>query len=324
MKRDQNQPEDYLESGTNELKILEYSVGGLQFGINVLKVSRVLTVPDDLTQVPMSHPSILGVMDNLGVTVPIIGLQHFLNIDGGEDDFTDSSAPKKEEIFHEASGEILVTEFFGDMHGFQVSNVDFIHTILWEQVFDPPELMKRLGGEYIIGVIYPTKERNIMLLDYERIILELTPELAGDAHEVLDTSMLEGQNRKILVAEDSTSVRNLLAAEFKDAGFDILVAKDGKLAWEIFQSTPGIELVISDVEMPQMDGLNLTKRIKEQNPKLPVILYSSIGDIGMKARAKDVKADAHVTKLSMQELFDTTNSFLRKIKDRKRLDKIQG
>jgi len=294
------EPEAYLESGTNELKILEFSAGGLHFGLNLLKTSRVLNAPKFLTRTIQSHPSVKGIMDDHGITIPVIDLGQFLGLTKDESQRKNNTKER-----------IIVTEFFGRVNGFLIEYVHYVHTILWKRVFDSQDILGKLGSDYVIGIVRPTEQDHILLLDYEKIILELSPDLeAGTRQKLADHSEIQGKQRIILLAEDSSAVRDMLAMELSEMGFEVLAVKDGKEALRVFEQTPGIALVISDVEMPQLEGLSLTKLIKERNPDIPVIVYSSIGDIGMKERARAVSADAHVTKLNIEELLATAKRLL--------------
>jgi len=179
--------------------------------------------------------------------------------------------------------------------------VHYVHTILWKRVFDAHDILGNLGSQYVIGIVRPDDKTNILLLDYEKIVFELSPGLAQKECQKIPDD-LKGDSRVVLVAEDSPAVRDMLAVELSDMGFELLTAKDGLEALTLFEKHPDIALVVCDVEMPQLEGLSLTKQIKEARPDLPVIVYSSIGDIGMKERARKVGADAHVTKLNIDEL----------------------
>ena len=280
-------PDSYLESGTNELKILEFSTAGLHFGLNILKTSRILDVPERLTRAVNAHPAVKGVMVDHGKTLPVVDLALFLGL--------------RSETEETLSGRILVTEFFSQVNGFLIDTVHYVHTILWKRVFDAHDILGNLGSQYVIGIVRPDDKTNILLLDYEKIVFELSPGLAQKECQKIPDD-LKGDSRVVLVAEDSPAVRDMLAVELSDMGFELLTAKDGLEALTLFEKHPDIALVVCDVEMPQLEGLSLTKQIKEARPDLPVIVYSSIGDIGMKERARKVGADAHVTKLNIDEL----------------------
>ena len=292
------QADAYLKSGTNELKIMEYSTEGLHFGLNVLKTNRVINAPEKLVTTVKSHSAVRGVIEEHDSVVPIIDLAVFLEM-------RDPDQP-----YHPNGGRILITEFFGQQNGFFIDKVHYLHTILWEQVFDADDVLGKAGSPYVIGIVRPDKKNNILLLDYEKIIIQLSPEIKENECAKLHECQLAGEKRRVLIAEDSRAVRDMLVAQFSEMGFIIIAAKDGKQAWKLFQEHDDFVLVISDVEMPQLEGLSLTKMIKEVSPETPVIVYSSISDQGMKERARKVGADAHVSKLDIKKLVDEVKILL--------------
>ncbi len=286
--------ESYLKTGSNELRVLEYRAAGMAFGINILKVSKIVNELVDFTKLPESHPAIHGIFKDMNTVVPVVDLATVLGIDA-EDTKRDK---------------LLVTEFFGMLVGFWVERVDWIHHFKWEDVIDAEQVFAGLNHKYTIGIVKPTEERMVQLLDYETILLDLSPHLQqGNLNSYDGASDFTG--KRVLIAEDSPAVRSMLVAEMTDLGFEVSDCSDGQLAWNEFQKKE-FDLVISDVEMPQMDGLALTLRIREsERPSTPVIVYSSIGDMGMKARAKFLKVDAHVTKLNLNRLLETADKLMR-------------
>jgi two-component system chemotaxis response regulator CheV len=291
-------PKSYVGTGGNELRLLEYSCSSISFGINALKTSRIIPTPSSIVSIPNSHPAIKGIVSNLGVTIPIVDLGEYLGL-------SQASSGKGERPLKR----VIVTEFFGKMYGFLVDSVNYIHTLQWTDVHNPGQ--ESLNGGYTIGIIRFGAKKLISLLDYEKIILELSPEHINSkkiSSEINEANL----NKKILIVDDSSTIRNMLAIRFEGMGYPFVTAGSGDEALKIFKSQKDIALVVSDIEMPQKDGLTLTKEIKDLSPDTPVILYSSIGDIGMKERARHVKADHHVTKLNLEELFSKAAEFIAK------------
>lgn len=277
--------DSYLQTGSNELRVLEYRAAGISFGINILKVSKIVSEINQLIQIPESDPSIQGVFKDMNRLVPIVDLADVLGME------------------HEKSkhDKVIVTEFFGMQTGFHVERIDWIHHFKWEDVIDAKHVFSGIDQKYVLGIVKPTEEHMVLLLDYETILLDIRPEFKENA-KVTITEDMHIDQKKILVTEDSPAVRAMLVNELQTLGCDVIEAADGLEGWEAFQKH-SFDLVISDVEMPQMDGLALTMRIRQsERPDTPVIVYSSIGDIGMKARAKYLKADAHITKLNLNKL----------------------
>lgn len=287
----EHQADTYLRSGSNELKVLEYTVRGETYGINILKVSRVLADMPAFCEVPDAHPAVRGVFNDHERVIPVLDLGLFL---GGQ--ATDLSKRYR----------VIVTEFFGTLNSFLVDNVEAVHTVRWEQVMDAQGVMSVGNNPYVISIVQPTEEQMILLLDYETIIIELTPQQLRREQSQAEAIAIEGAGAKVLVAEDSSSVRNMLNLELQERGFEVVIARDGREAVELVRENPDIQMIVSDVEMPNLDGLAFTKQIKD-NPEtahIPIIVYSSIGDIGMKERARYLKAEEHITKLNLEELFE--------------------
>jgi len=285
--------ESYLRSGSNEVRVLEYRVADMAFGINILKVNKIVAHLADFTSVPETHHSIKGVFRDMDRLVPVVDLAGFLGI-------ADENTQLRK---------VIVTEFFGIQTGFWVDTIDWIHHFKWEDVIDANGVFSGIEQKYVIGLVKPSEDRMVQLLDYETILLDLCPHLqtATDRGEI-DASF---RARKVLVAEDSPAVRSMLVNELIEMGGEVVEASDGAQAWEAFQQQE-FDLVICDVEMPQMDGLAVTLRIRQsERPDTPVIVYSSIGDIGMKARGKFLKADAHITKLNLEKLLITADKLMR-------------
>jgi two-component system chemotaxis response regulator CheV len=290
--------ESYLKSGSNEVRILEYRACGRSFGINILKVSKIVSDLVDFISVPETHHAVKGMFKDMNRLVPVIDLPAFLGMSSGQE-----STKRK----------VIVTEFYGILTGFWVDRIDWIHHFKWEDVIDPDKVFGHIDQRYVIGIVKPTEERMVQLLDYETILLDLCPHLQTADLETKASVQADFSDKCILVAEDSPAVRAMLVNEFAEKGAEVIEAGDGQQAWEAFEQKDNIDLVICDVEMPQMDGLAVTLKIRQSSTRsdTPVIVYSSIGDIGMKARAKFLKADAHITKLNMDKLMVSADKLMR-------------
>ncbi len=306
--------ESYLKSGSNEVRILEYRVGNSSFGINILKVNKIISKLTLKTATPDSHPCVRGVFEDRGQVVPIIDLARFLGLPP---------------IDEKKSNKIIVTEFFEVSNGFLVERVDWIHHFKWEDVIDAKGVLGNFDHRYILGMVKPTEDHIVLLLDYETIILDLCPNLQHSGRTIISDQEFDAAGRRVLVAEDSSSVREMLAVELGEMGFEVVTVCDGIEALNTLKLDPeGFALVVSDVEMPRMDGLALTVAIRNGeakcNKNLPVIVYSSIGDIGMKSRAEYLKADAHVTKLNIEELFNKIRAIFISPQDSTRSTEVSG
>jgi two-component system chemotaxis response regulator CheV len=287
--------ESYLKSGSNELRVLEYRTGPMSFGINILKVSKIVTDLTGMIRVPGSHPAVMGVFRDMNRLVPIIDLNTYLAI------------PESEVATDRRK--VIVTEFFGLLTGFLVDRVDWIHHFIWEDVIDAEHIFAGIHNRYVIGLVKPTEDRMVQLLDYETILLDLCPHL-GITMKTAYQGDADFTGKSVLIAEDSPAVRAMLVNEMSNLGFAVTATCDGIDGWEAFERG-AFDLVISDVEMPRMDGLALTLRIRQSDrPATPVVVYSSIGDLGMKARARFLKADAHITKLNLDKLIEVAGRLI--------------
>ncbi|RKX28120.1 MAG: hypothetical protein DRP47_05170 [Candidatus Zixiibacteriota bacterium] len=286
--------ESYLKSGSNELRVLEYKTSGIAFGINILKVSKIVSNLADFTQMPESHPAIKGIFKDMNQLIPVIDLSTFLGITNEKTNLN----------------KVIVTEFFGIYTGFWVDQINWLHHFKWEDVIDAGKVFGGIDQRYTIGIVRPTDENMVQLLDYETILLDLCPHL-GVQKPTVHSADVDLSSKRILIAEDSPAVRIMLQNELTEQGCEVQTAPDGAIGWEKFQADK-FDLVICDVEMPQMDGLALTLRIRQsERSATPVIVYSSIGDIGMKARAEYLKADAHITKLNLDLLIQIADKLMR-------------
>lgn len=287
--------ESYLRSGSNELRVLEYRTSNMSFGINILKVSKIVSDLVDFTGLPESHPAIKGVFKEMNRLVPVIDLADFLGV-ANED-------TKREKV--------IVTEFFGVLTGFWVHKIDWIHHFQWEDVIDAEQVFAGIDQRYVLGIVKPTEDRMVLLLDYETMLLDICPHLRQQEVATEMAGKIDFSGKKVLVVEDSPAVRAMLVDQFSSMGAEVAEANDGAHGWSTYQQDT-YDLVVCDVEMPVMDGLALTLHIRQsERSSTPVVVYSSIGDIGMKARAKFLKADAHITKLNLGRLIETADKLMR-------------
>ena len=284
-----------LESGTNELEIVEFGIGNNKFGINVIKVKEIIN-PVPITVVPQAHKNVEGIIELRGEVLPVVNVASAL-------DFPPSENP--------AQDKFIVAEFNKQKTVSHVHSVTQIHRISWEQIEKPSEMYQGLESQ-IIGVIKLNGEL-ILLLDFEKIVVEINPESGINVQQVKKLGKRERSNKRIIVAEDSPLLRKLLNDTLTVAGFDYIeffengrdalhyleaIAKSGKNVEEL------VHLVVTDIEMPQMDGHYLTKKIKESKElgNLPVIIFSSLITDDLKHKGQMVGANAQVSKPESTEL----------------------
>lgn len=205
----------------------------------------------------------------------------------------------------------IVAEFNKQKIVFHVHTVTQIHRISWDQIEKPSEMYQGPESQ-IIGVVKLYGEM-ILLLDFEKIVVEINPETGINVQQVKKLGQRERSTKKLVVAEDSPLLRKLLHDTLNEAGFtNIEFFENGKDALQYLEAitsqgksiTDEVQLVITDIEMPQMDGHHFTRRIKEnsQTAKLPVIIFSSLITDDLRHKGQMVGANAQVSKPEIAEL----------------------
>lgn len=284
-----------LESGTNELEVVEFGIGKNRFGINVIKVKEILN-PVPITQVPHSHPSVEGIIDIRGEVVPVVDVAHALG-------FPASENPEYDKF--------ILAELNQTKIVFHVHRVTQIHRISWENIEKPKKMYQGLDTQ-ITGVIN-MEDGMLLLIDFEKIVADINPESSIHKDQIKSLGVRERSEKKILIAEDSALLRGLLKETLEEAGYtNLLLFEDGKDALAHLEGIVAsdkqvedeIQLVITDIEMPRMDGHHFTKRIKEEGDlsKLPVIIFSSLITEDLRHKGEMVGADAQVSKPQIVEL----------------------
>ena len=302
-----SQSQILLEVGTNELELVEFYIDEADgyrgfYGINVSKVVEI-SRSQPITAMPqMPHPSVLGAFPfREGRIVPLIDISKFLNKGG-----VVSEDPR-----------IIITEFNKTHTAFLVSGVTRIHRISWKQVEAPTPLLLEISGGSITAVVR-LEGRVVFVLDAEAIVAAMNPALSVK----MDENRMEAlPDRKyhILHADDSVSIRRLVADLLKKEGrFDVTQANDGEEAWNLLlrykqqaedNNIPISNLVqgiITDIEMPNLDGLTLCRYIKEDHllKDIPVAMFSSLISTSLAHKCKSVGADAQFAKPDLQGISD--------------------
>ncbi|GAM11580.1 chemotaxis protein CheV [Geobacter sp. OR-1] len=270
-----------LESDTNELEIVEFRVDELDgegrtipcfYGVNVAKVREIIRLPH-LWKVLNGHPAIPGMIKLRDKVITVVDLSVMLNKNVG-----DMKADR-----------VVVLEFNRLVVAVMVHSVSRIYRISWEQV-EPP--VKTASSSQVTGLV-KMNDRIILVLDFEKIIGELFEEYALGADIPLlpeGRQPMDRSNFTILVADDSPFIRNTITLSLRTAGYKVLEAENGEEALNLIIDlqnkaqakgstiTDMVSLLISDIEMPKMDGLHLTSRIKkdEKLAELPIIIFSSL------------------------------------------------
>lgn len=301
-----SQTQILLEVGTNELELVEFYIDepdGYRgyYGINVSKVVEI-SRSQPITAMPqMPHPSVLGAFPfRDGRIVPLIDISKFLNKGG-----VASDDPR-----------IIITEFNRTHTAFLVSGVTRIHRISWKQVEAPTPLLLEISGGSITAVVR-LEGRVVFVLDAEAIVAAMNPSLSVRMDETPPPAI--DQKYHIIHADDSVSIRKLVMDLLKKEGrFEVTQANDGEEAWKLLLKykqeaqdrgipvTDIVQGIISDIEMPNLDGLTLCRYIKEDPAlkDLPVAMFSSLISNSMALKCESVGADAQYAKPDLQGISD--------------------
>ena len=284
-----------LESGTNELEIVEFEVGPNKFGINVIKVKEIIN-PIPVTFIPHAHPHVEGIIQLRGEVLPVVDMVKVLGLPT---------------IERNPQHKYIVAEFNRQKVVFHVDNVTQIHRIFWDSIEKPSDMYQG-GGSQVIGVIKQSNQM-ILLLDFERIMVEINPELGISVESVKKLGKRQRSEKRIVIAEDSPLLRKLLFETLNEAGYGNLeFFENGRDAYDYLLSLANansnikdyVQLVITDIEMPQMDGHHLTKKIKEHSDleHLPVIIFSSLITDDLRHKGEKVGAEDQISKPEIAEL----------------------
>jgi len=282
-----------LETGTNEFEIIEFSVGGVYYGINVAKVREVINLLP-ITPLVNAHPYIEGMFTLRGNVIPMVNLAKALSTTSNSD-----------------SHKIIVCEINAVHIAFKVDDVYRIHRISWKQMEPVPHLS---GSDRAVGIV-KMEQHLIILLDFEKILAEINPELNEKMTAIPESTpdlIKERQYKTLLIAEDSHMLRELLVQTLHTSGYRTISTENGEEAWNKLESLLAnegpiekyIQMVITDIEMPRMDGHHLTKRIKEEPnlKELPVVIFSSLINEEMRRKGEALGAHAQITKPEIEQL----------------------
>jgi len=283
-----------MESGTNELEILVFTITEEQYGINIAKVREVITIPN-LVKPPLAHPFIQGVFNLREKIVPVINLRRVLGYEGEECQTTER---------------VIITEFHKLWFGFIVDTVSNIYRISWEDIEPPSD---EYNSDLLTGIAH-IQEKLVLMLDVERITQSISTNIAALEEKTTDSEIIDRRaSKKIVVAEDSNTIRNIIYNTLINGGYKQLeICRNGEEAWEKIQNDPTIDLIITDIEMPRLDGLRLTKLVKsdEKYKHIPVIIFSSIISEDNKNKGEAVGANEQISKPELKLLVEMADKYL--------------
>ena len=281
-----------LESGTNELEVLEFTLGDNHYGINVAKIREILQYMP-VTPVPNTHPSVEGIFMPRDTMITVINLKNCLNL------------PQTDE-----KGLFIITNFNKLNVAFHVDQVIGIHRVSWENIIKPDET---LTGE---------DDRLIVILDFEAIVASISPQTGLRVNDIDEMEARDRSDATILIAEDSALLSKLITECLKKSGYtNLIVEENGQEAWDVIKDmqakgdiTKHLDCIITDIEMPLMDGHRLTKLVKSDAElrDIPVIIFSSLVNEEMRKEGEQLGADAQLTKPEIGKLVEAIDKLLDK------------
>ncbi len=293
-----------LETGTNELEILEFRAGDNLYGINVAKINEILLY-QPVTPVPNAHPSIEGIFMPRDTMISVINLRKCLGLEDKYDN----------------DGLFIITNFNNLNTAFHVDEVMGIHRVSWEEIIKPDSTISSDDSGVSTGVI-KLSDRLVVILDFEKIVSDINPDTGLKVSDMDSYEKRDRSQSPILIAEDSALLQKLIVECLKKAGYTKIITNDnGQEAWDKLQELQeegtvldNIHLVITDIEMPLMDGHRLTKLIKEDSElkKIPVVIFSSLINDQIRKKGESVGADAQLTKPEIGKLVEAVDSLIEK------------
>ena len=316
-----NLPE-VLKVGANELELVVFRMYSklsdgtsetLDYGVNVAKVREIIPMPT-LTKVPDMPDYAEALTEVRGEVIPIVDLGKWMKL----------ITPTDMEI----RPKVIVLEMLGTTVGMIVHEVERIRRIKWDQIKPPPALLQAKHGGRITGVTKIDDEGNhlLLILDLESVISDIgalimpTRATSPDEIERISKRKLKGN---VLIADDSTVARRILKDTLENVGLNVIEAIDGKQAMEVLDDflkkigdqpiTEFIQLIITDVEMPEMDGLTFTRNVKA-HPKLqaiPIVVNTSLSGDENREKSKVVGADGYLVKFDITKLIQEISRFLK-------------
>ena len=291
-----------LESGTNELEILEFCIGTNYYGINVAKVREILPYKEP-TPIPNAHPCIEGIFMPRDEIITIVDLAKHLHMPAAGD----------------GRDMYIVTNFNKLNIGFHVHSVVGISRVSWSDISKPDATLSGNGTGVATGII-KLDGKLIVILDFEKIISDISPETGLKVSEIDQLGPRQRNTAPILIAEDSALLGKLIAESLSKAGYtNLTMATNGQEAWDKLNEYKNegvlekkVRLIITDIEMPQMDGHRLTKLVKDSSAfsHIPVVIFSSLVNDEMRKKGEALGADAQLSKPEIGHVVEALDGIL--------------
>ena len=292
-----------LESGTNEIEIMEFTISGNLYGINVAKVREIL-MSAPVKPMPHAHPSVEGIFKPRDVVITVVDLPQYLNGTSGE--------KHDKDLF-------IITNFNKMYIAFRVHTVVGISRISWKDIQKPDKTVSG-GSEGVATGIAQCEGELVTILDFERIVAEIAPQTSIQISEIDALGPRNRNERPIWIAEDSILLSKMIQDALRKAGYvNLTMFPNGQELWDSLVAAGNkrdlsdqVALIITDIEMPQMDGHRLTKLVKD-DPKfqnIPLIIFSSLISEEMRIKGRQLGADEQLSKPEIGHLVDVMDHLL--------------
>lgn len=293
-----------METGTNEIEIMEFTIDGNLYGINVAKVREIM-MSAPVRPMPHSHPAVEGIFKPRDTVITVVDLPRYLNGDDG---------PKGEKDL------FIITNFNKIFIAFRVHTVVGISRISWRDIQKPDSTVSG-GAEGVATGIAQCGDDLVTILDFEKITADIAPQTSIQMSEIDELGERKRSDQPIWVAEDSILLTQMIREALTRAGYTNLnMFPNGAELWEALSPLreeenldDQVALVITDLEMPQMDGHHLTKLIKEDSrlKRIPVVIFSSLITEEMRRKGKEVGADEQLSKPEIGHLIGILDQLLK-------------
>ena len=291
-----------MESGTNELEVLEFMVGGNHYGINVAKIKEIVPYTP-ITPVPNSHPNVEGIFMPRDIIITVVDLAKVIKAVPSSDVTKDM---------------LIITNFNKLNVAFHVNSVVGIHRVSWADIITPDATVSSADSGIATGIV-KYDNNLIVILDFERIVSDISPETGLKVSDIAELEGREKVSSHIIIAEDSPLLMALICDSLKKSGYsNVTECPNGQVAWDYLcdvkngKAPDDVKCIITDIEMPLMDGHRLTKLIKEddETKDIPVIIFSSLVNEEMRRKGEALGADAQLSKPEIGNLVKTIDQFV--------------
>jgi len=276
-----------LENGTNELEVLEFKLDGNAYGINVAKIKEIINY-QEVTPVPHAHPSVEGIFMPRDTMITAIDLKNCL-----------------QRGVSEPGGLFIVTNFNKLDIAFHVDSVVGIHRVSWREIIKPGTTISTSEDGVSTGII-KFDDRLIIILDFEKIVTDINPETGLKVADIEELGERHRIDVPILIAEDSPLLNKLIVDSLHKAGYvNLIHTENGQQAYDVIQECKKegtlkehVQCIITDIEMPIMDGHRLTKLVKsdDETKGIPIVIFSSLVNDDMKRKGEALGANAQLSK----------------------------